>query len=88
MDQRGEPDGADHGQHPVFCHQRQRAGQPKPQTRSHAAFFKRVQISQHHQRQRDELQQIGIIFKSLEIEDRVEREHHDDKERAAAIDDA
>ena len=28
MDQRRKPDGADHGQHPVFCHQRQRAGEP------------------------------------------------------------
>jgi hypothetical protein len=30
MNQRGKPDGADHGQHPVFGHQRQRAGKPEP----------------------------------------------------------
>src|SRR5256885_4959727 len=40
----------------------------------------------HHQRQRDELQQIRIIFEALEIEDRIEREHHHNEERAAAID--
>ncbi len=88
MNQRGETDGADHGQHPVFCHQRQRAGEAEPQARFHAALLERVQIGQHHKRQRHELQQIRIVLESLEIEDRIEREHHHDKERAAAIDHA
>src|SRR5256885_9874234 len=42
----------------------------------------------HHQRQRDELQQIRIIFEALEIEDRIEREHYHGEESAAAIDHA
>jgi hypothetical protein len=88
MDQRGDADGADHGQHPVFGHQRQRAGEAKPQARFHAALLERVQIGQHQQRQGDELQQIGIVFESLEIKDRIEREQHDGEECAAAIDHA
>ena len=88
MNQRGDADGADHGQHPVFRHQRQRAGKPKPHARARAALLERIQIGQHHQRQGHELQQIGIIFEALEIEDRVEREHHHDEEGAAAIDHA
>ena len=85
MDQRGEPDGADHGQHPVFGHQRQCTGKAEPQAGFHIAFFERVEIGQHHQRQRHELQQVGIIFKALEVEDRIEREHDDDEERAPPV---
>ena len=64
------------------------AGEAEPQARFHAALFKRVHIGQHHKRQRDQLQQIRIVLEPLEIEDRIEREHHHDKERSAAIDDA
>ena len=38
--------------------------------------------------ERDELQQIRIVFKTLEVEDRIERQHHHDEECAAAIDHA
>ena len=54
----------------------------------HVRFLERIQIGQHDERQGDELQEIRIVLKTLEIEDRIEREHDDDKERAAAIDDA
>ena len=54
----------------------------------HAAFLERIEIGQHDQRQRHKLQQIRIVLETLEIEDRIEREHHHDKERAAAVDDA
>ena len=54
----------------------------------HAALLERIEIGQHHQRQRDELQQIRIVLEALEIEDRIEREHHHDEERAAAVDHA
>ena len=60
----------------------------EPQARFHAALFKRVQIGQHHKGQRHELQQIRIVLEPLEIEDRIERERHHDKERAAAVDHA
>ena len=63
--------GADHRQHPVFGHQRQRPGQPEQDARLDAALFERVEIGQHHQRQRHELQQVRIVFKALEIEDRI-----------------
>ena len=77
---------ADHGEHPVFRHQRQRAGNAEPDARQRAAFLERVEIGQHDQRQRQELQQIGVIFESLEVEDRIEREHHHDKKGAAPVD--
>ena len=88
MDQRRKADGADHGQHPVFGHQRQRPGEPQPHAGLDAALLERVEIGQHDERQRDELQQIRIILEALEVEDRIERQHHHDKERAAAIDHA
>ncbi len=88
MDQRRYPDGADHGQYPVLCHERQRAGEAEPQARSPRALRECVQKSQHQQRQRYQLQQIRIIFEALEIEDRVEREHHHDEEGAPTIDHA
>ena len=88
MDQRRKTDGADHGQHPVFGHQRQRAGKAEPQARRHAALLECIEIGQHDQRQRQKLQQIRIVLETLEIEDRIECEHHHDKERAATIDDA
>ena len=88
MNQRRKANGADHGQHPIFRHQSERAGEPQPYAGSPCAFLKRVQIGQYDKRQGDELQQIRVVLKALEIEDRVEREHHHDKERAAAIDHA
>ncbi len=88
MNERGQPDRAEHRQHPVFRHQRQRAGKPEPQAGAHVALLERMQIGQHEQRQGDELQQIRIVFKTLEIEDRIEREHYHDEEGAAAIDHA
>jgi hypothetical protein len=78
----------DHGQHPVFRHQRQRAGKPEPDAGAPAALFERIEIGQHHQRQRHQLQQVRIVFEPLEVEDRVEREHHHHKERAAPVDHA
>ncbi len=47
-----------------------------------------MQIGQHQQRQRHQLQQIRIIFKALEVEDRIEREHRHNEKGAAAIDHA
>ena len=88
MNERGDPDRADHGQHPVFGHQRQRAGEAEPQPGAHAAFLERMQIGQHQKRQGHELQQIRIVLEALEIEDRIERQHHHDEEGAAAIDHA
>ena len=88
MNECGDADGADHGQHPIFRHQRQRTGKSEPQARARAALLERVQIGQHQKRQGHELQQIGIIFETLEIEDRVEREHRHGEEGAAAIDHA
>src|SRR5256714_103515 len=70
-----------------FVHHRGTNAKANAASATDAAFFKRVQISQHHQRQRYELQDIRIVLKTLEIEDRIEREHHDHEERAAAIDD-
>ena len=88
MNQRGKADGADHGQHPVFGHQRQRTGKPEPHAGFDAALLERVEIGQHDKRQRDELQQVRIVLEALEVEDRIERQHHHDEERAAAIDHA
>ncbi len=48
-----------------------------------APLLERVEISEHEQRQGDELQQIGVVLEALEIEDRIERDHHHDQERAA-----
>ena len=61
---------------------------PSQRPDRHAALLERIEIGQHQQRQRDELQQIGIVLETLEIEDRIEREHHHDEEGAAAIDHA
>src|SRR5258705_382436 len=47
-----------------------------------------MQIGQHQQRQCHQLQQIRIIFEALEVEDRIQREHHHNEEGAAAIDHA
>ena len=51
-------------------------------------FSNALQIGQHQQRQRHELQQVRIVFEALEIEDRIEREHHHDEKRAAPVDHA
>ncbi|MGY4432972.1 hypothetical protein ACVWWO_005449 [Bradyrhizobium sp. F1.13.1] len=85
MDQRGKPDGADHGQHPVFGHQRQCAGKAEQDSGLPAPLLERIEISEHDERQGDELEQVGIVLETLEIEDRVERDHHHDQERAPRI---
>ncbi|GCC47983.1 hypothetical protein chiPu_0031997, partial [Chiloscyllium punctatum] len=64
------------------------AGEAEPETRFEAALLERVQIGQHQQRQRHQLREVGIVFEALEVEDRVEREHHHHEERAAPIHDA
>ena len=88
MDQRGEADRADHRHHPVFRHQRQRAGRTQQDARAQRSLVEGVQIGQHQQRQRHQLQQIGIVFEALEIEDRIERQHYHHEKGAAAIDHA
>ncbi len=85
VNERGKTDRADHGQHPVFRHQRQRAGKPEPEARARGALLERLQIGQHQERQGYELQQIRIVLEALEIEDRIKREHHHDEERAAVV---
>ena len=85
MNQRGETDRADHGQHPVFRHQRQRAREAKPQAGARGALLERMQIGQHHKRQGDELQQVRVVLEALEIEDRIKREQHHDEKCAAVV---
>src|SRR3984893_10042201 len=49
-----------------------RASAPEPDAGAYRAFVECIQIGEHHQRQRDQLQQIRIVLEALQIEDRVD----------------